>query len=533
MQRILLSCLLMGWCALFATTHAYSDSISRENSEIVINGCQTGVIDRDYEGNHISGWIDDCSLTTKNHGEFVGCVAKLTKKLKQAGQITRREKRTLRRCAAKKSSIILYNASIYTMEDDPFMAEAVMIRGNKIKAIGLNEDILSLAKNNTVLIDLDGRAVFPGFIDPHTHLFNESSSQNLSLDEAQQLAVEYGITSIANMYTDPYWIEIFMQYADEGNMRLRLFLYLNYNHSCGDVFGTWYEDFAPRVQHAPKVWVNGVKIMAEQSVCANEGVEPVFTPELLSVFPENDPYDYANNQLHLSLEELTDVIQRADDFGYQVAIHAIGDLGIETSLEAISHVVGRSTNRKRHMILHNYFLRDDMLNRFAADNIVALVEPTSPCHANNYVKRVGEPNRRLFKRWRDLVNTGAHVGLNSDWPYFGLSSLDPMQKLYAVVTGKNGFDVYQSSEPCDPLIMDQTISVFQGLKMMTTESAYAMHMEKKLGSIKPGKMADLVVLSDDPFEVEPENIKHINTLMTIIDGKIEYLNEELPQSSLQ
>ncbi len=518
----------MGWCILFATTHAYSDGISRENDEIVINGCQTGVVDRYYEGNPISAWINDCSLTTKNHGEYVSCVAKLSKKLKQTGLITRWEKHILRRCAAKKTSIVLYNAAIYTMEDDPFMAEAVMIKGKKIKAIGPNEEILALAKTNTDLIDLDGRAVFPGFIDPHTHLFNESNSQNLTLDDAQQLAVEYGLTSIANMYTDPYWLDIFMQYADEGNMRLRLFLYLNYNHSCGDVFGTWYEDFAPRVQHAPKVWVNGIKIMAERSVCNGLGVRPVFTPELMEYFTPYGLSLYAISQLHLSLEELTEVIQRADDFGYQVAIHAIGDLGIETSLGAISNVVGRSTNRKRHMILHNYFLRDDMLDRFAADNIVALVEPTSPCHANSYVNRVGERNRRLFKRWRDLVDSGAHVGLNSDWPYLGLSSLDPMQKLYAVVTGKNGFDVFQSSEPCDPMIMDQTISVFQGLKMMTIESAYAMRMEKKIGSIKPGKMADLVVLSDDPFEVEPDNIKDIKTIMTIIDGKIEYLGEELP-----
>lgn len=528
MQRLILSCLLMGCCIIFATTHAYSDGISRENYEVVINGCQTGVIDMDYEGTHISEWISDCKLTVKNHGEFVGCVAKLTKKLNQAGLINRREKRVLRRCAAKKSSIILYNASIYTMEDDPFMAEAVMIKGNKIKAIGPNEDILSLAKNNTVLIDLDGHAVFPGFIDPHTHLFNESGFQNISLDEAQQLALEFGITSIANMYTDPYWIDIFMQYANDGNMRLRLFLYLNYNHSCGDIFGTWYEDYAPRVQHAPKVWVNGVKIMAERSVCNGLGVRPVFTPELMSYFTHYGLSLYADSQLHQSIEELTDVIQRADDYGYQVAIHAIGDFGIETSLEAISNVIGRSTNRKRHMILHNYFIRDDLLNNFAAENIVALVEPLSPCHANSYVNRVGERNRRLFKRWRDLVNTGAHVGLNSDWPYFGLSSLDPMQKLYAVVTGKNGFDVFHSSEPCNPLIMDQTISVFQGLKMMTIESAYAMHMEKKIGSIKPGKMADLVVLSDDPFEVEPEYIKYINTLITIINGEIEYLSEELP-----
>jgi predicted amidohydrolase YtcJ len=136
-----------------------------------------------------------------------------------------------------------------------------------------------------------------------------------------------------------------------------------------------------------------------------------FTPEGLAL--------YADSQLHLSLDELTAVIQRADDYGYQVAIHAIGDLGIETSLLAIQAAMDGSGNGLRHMNLHNYFIRDDMLDRYAADNIVALVEPTSPCHANSYVRRVGEPNRRLFKRWRDLADTGIHMGLNSDWPFLG------------------------------------------------------------------------------------------------------------------
>jgi predicted amidohydrolase YtcJ len=323
-------------------------------------------------------------------------------------------------------------------------------------------------------------------------------------------------------------MEDFIQYADEGNMRLRLYLYLNYNHSCGDVFGTWYEAFAPRVEHARKVVVNGVKIMAERSVCEGQGVRPVFSHELLKHFTQLGNNLYENSQLHLSLDELTAVIRRANDYGYQVAIHAIGDFGIETSLTAITLANNGTANKYRHMILHNYFIRDDMLVRYALANIVALVEPTSPCHANSYVERVGEPNRRIFKRWRDLVDTGIHVGLNSDWPFFGLSGLDPMRKLYAVVTGKNGFEVFEPDEPCEPPVEDQTISVLQGLKMMTIEAAYALHIEKRLGSIKAGKIADLVVLSDNPFDVGPDDIKTIEVLMTMIDGKILFRSEDLP-----
>jgi predicted amidohydrolase YtcJ len=528
MKRILLSCLVIGLFIFSAANHVRGDSTLTGNNEIVINGCQTGVLDKVYKGSLISTWIDECSSTAKNHVDVVNCIARLTKKLKKTGIINGEEKGALQKCAAKKSSIVLYNALIYTMENDPFTAEAVFIKGNKIKSIGTNEKILSMAKKNTVRIDLGGRAVFPGFVDPHTHLFNEYPSQNITLDEAQQLALESGITSVANMYTDPDWIEDFIQYADEGNMRLRLYLYLNYNHSCGDIFGTWYEEFAPRVEHAPKVWVNGVKIMAERSVCEGLGVRPVFSPELLNHFTSEGKKLYEDSQLHLSLDELTAVIRRANDYGYQVAIHAIGDLGIETSLSAINLVINGSANKYRHMILHNYFIRDDMLVRYAEGNIVAMVEPTSPCHANSYVERVGEPNRRIFKRWRDLVDTGIRVGLNSDWPFFGLSGLDPMRKLYAVVTGKNGFEVFEPDEPCEPSVEDQTISVLQGLKMMTIEAAYALNIEKRLGSIKTGKIADLVVLSDNPFDVEPDDIKTIKVLMTMIDGQIEFQSEDLP-----
>ena len=528
MKRIFFSCLFLGLFVLSAANFGLINNTLAGDSEIVINGLQTGVLNRIYESSLISTWIDKCTSTARNHEDFVGCVARLTKKLEKKGIINRKEKGDLQKCAAKKPSFVIYNAIIYTMEDDPFTTEAVFIKGNKIKAIGTNQEILAMAKKDTVLIDLDGRTVFPGFIDPHTHLFNEFNSENLNLDESQQLAIESGITSVANMYTDSNWMDYFIQYAQEGNMRLRLYLYLNYNHSCGDIFGTWYENYAPRVQHAPKVWVNGVKIMAERSVCDGLGARPVFTDELWKHFTQAGIDRYEGWGLHLSLDELTAVIQRADDYGYQVAIHAMGDLGIETSLSAIDIVNNSSKNKNRHMILHNYFIRDDMLDRYAENNIVALVEPTSPCHANSYVNRVGEPNRRLFKRWRDLINTGIHVGLNSDWPFFGFNSLDPMRKLYAVVTGKNGFGVYDSSEPCYPLISDQTISVLQGLKMMTIESAYALHIEKQLGSIKKGKIADLVVLSENPFDVEPDDIRAIKVLMTMVDGKIEFQSEELP-----
>ena len=495
-----------------------------ESDTIVINGCDTAVTDKEYNQSLISELIAQCFADACNHGKFVYCVSRLTNDLKKAEIISGQEKGAIQRCVAKKPDTILFNGIIYSMEDSLDTAEAILIEKNRIGAIGTNQQILAMADSKTDIIDLEGKAVFPGFLDPHTHLFNDAAAYGLSLDDAQQLALENGITAVSNMFTNPNQTEDYIRYAAAGNLRLRLHLYLIYNDSCGDVWGTWYESYAPKVEHAPKLWVNGVKIFSEKSVCGEEGVKPVFSPALLDKFTDEGLLYWGENQLLLSLEDLTEVIRRADELGYQIAIHAIGDKGIQTSLEAINSVLQGSNNINRHMILHNHFIRDEMLTQYS--DIIALVEPPSPCQANGYAEIVGDDNRPYFKRWHDLVDSAAHVALNSDWPYTGFSGLDSMRKLYAVVNGKNSFDFYEPQEPCIPDLTDQTVSVWQGLKMMTIEAAYAMHRENQLGSIVVGKLADVVVLSQDPLAIDPNEIKTIQVLMTMVDGKIEYWNED-------
>lgn len=174
------------------------------------------------------------------------------------------------------------------------------------------------------------------------------------------------------------------------------------------------------------------------------------------------------------------------------------------------------------MVLHNHFLTNDLLYKYSKNNILALIEPATTCQANYYADYVGDRNMKFFKRVGDLVETGAHVALDSDWPYTASSSdpiglLNPMKKLGAIVTGRAG--------SCISEIPLQTVSVSQGLKMMTAEAAYAMHCDDQLGSLEIGKLADLVVLSDDPHEVAPDNIRDIQVLLTMVDGKIEFLRD--------
>ncbi|RLA99949.1 MAG: hypothetical protein DRG83_12255 [Deltaproteobacteria bacterium] len=418
-------------------------------------------------------------------------------------------------------SMLLYNGRIYTMEERPQVVEAILIRGKRIIAIGPTRRLLRLAGPRTELIDLKGKMAFPGFIDPHTHLFNMAEAKGLTLDEAQQLAIENGITAVANMFTNPPQAEQYIRYAKEGNMRIRLFLYLVQTDSCGTFWGRWYRAF-PVGKYAPKLWINGIKIFIEGSICGQRWVRPVFSDELLANFTQEGLDLWGDDKLHLSLDEFVRVAKRADRLGYQIAIHAIGDLGVETSLRGLNQVIRRGRNKHRHMILHNYFIRDDLFHLYEMSNIIALIEPLSRCHTSRYGKLVGEENKPLFKRWRELAERQIHIGLDSDWPNTGYGGLNPMRKLYAVVTGYNTFEFYEPYEPCAEPPVDQTITVDQALKMMTIEAAYAMKSEKRIGSLRRGKLADIVVLSDDPYVIDPLDLRNIRILMTIVGGKVEF-----------
>ena len=165
------------------------------------------------------------------------------------------------------------------------------------------------------------------------------------------------------------------------------------------------------------------------------------------------------------------------------------------------------------MIFHNHFIRNDMLNRYANSDIFAILEPARPGQAEWYVLNAGENNMKYFKRWKELVDSGAPIAGNSDWPY---GSINPIRRIEQFVN---------SYVPHYPNRKDHSLPAIDALKLMTIRSAYAMHCEDKTGSLKPGKLADLVVLSDNPLEIDPAKIENIQVLMTMVDGWVEYWNE--------
>ena len=248
-----------------------------------------------------------------------------------------------------KANVIFFNAQVLTMDSHMTQAEAVAVAvmDGVILAIGNSADILEMADSQTVVIDLDGRTVVPGFVDSHSHIFNDRAKSNLNqyipngtLDEAQQLALELGITTLADMWVDQSFLQQFR--AFEPNLKVRTKLYFVYVTNCGDVLGQWWTDQLPLTSVSGRLQVTpGVKMFADGGSCGRAA----FSFEL-------EPGYYGD--LFLTEAQLADALNSMHSQGLQVAIHAIGDRAIETALNGLETVLAGQPNTLRHRIDHNF-----------------------------------------------------------------------------------------------------------------------------------------------------------------------------------
>ena len=425
-------------------------------------------------------------------------------------------------CPDERADLIFYDGHVVTMIAEGDVHQAIAVSGDRILGVGTTAEVMALAGPEAERIDLAGRAVYPGFVDPHTHLLNDSWNRGLSPIETQALALRHGITCAANLYTTPELAAEYVRMARRGEMRVRFSLYLIYNTSCGEVLGDWYADYEPLVEIAPRLRIGGVKIFSETSVCGDDLIGISFTEPLRNVLSPAGQEWYGGNRPLFEREDLADVIRRADERGFPVAIHAIGDGGVQLSLDAIEDALDGRSNRLRHAILHNLFVRDDLLPRYADLAIVVAIESMSSCFARFYRDLMPLELKHIVRRWGDLVASGARVTADSDWPWCAEEAISPLFRLQALIVPENLSASYEAWEPCGLLPADQLLTAWQGLRMMTVEAAYMLHHENELGTLEAGKLADLVVLSADPLATDPYELTDIEVLLTMVGGDVEW-----------
>jgi len=237
-----------------------------------------------------------------------------------------------------------------------------------------------------------------------------------------------------------------------------------------------------------------------------------------------EPYtdDPGNRGLPLPLMQpasrMEEAVAGSDKAGIQLAIHAIGDRANAEILDIFARAGGDHARDHRFRIEHAQHVRPEDFARFAKLGVIASMQPYHAIDDGRWAeKRIGEERARTSYAWRSMVDAGAPLAFGTDWP---VAPLNPLLGVYAAVTRAT----LDGKHP-DGWFPEQRLTLEEALRAYTQGSAYAAFEEKDKGTIAPGKLADLVVLSDDLFSIPPARIKDVRVVLTVVGGKVVYQAE--------
>jgi predicted amidohydrolase YtcJ len=211
-------------------------------------------------------------------------------------------------------------------------------------------------------------------------------------------------------------------------------------------------------------------------------------------------------------------LMEADRSGLQVAIHAIGDRANHMILDLFEKVIHANADRdRRWRIEHAQHLLPEDIERMNELGVIASVQPYHAVDDGQWAeKKIGEQRIQYTYAFRSLLDGGVTLACGSDWP---VAPLNPLTGIFAAVTR-------QTLDGKNPggWVPDQKITLEEAIKGYTLYAAYAEFAEDQKGSVEEGKLADLVVLDQNLFEIPPEKILEAKVRMTIFNGRIIYEN---------
>ena len=533
--------------------------------------------------------------------------------------------------AAPAGDIIFKGGTILTMNDKAPRAEAIAIRGNKILAVGKLDDVQSAIGSGAQVVDLQGRTLMPGLIDPHMHFvftafedwidvspittpdyatvwsklqkgvadakpgewvraqqFDASITRDAKIPTIAELdalapnnpffmqesnghiayanSAAFKAAGITRETPDPSGAR-FVKDAN-GNLTGRLEEMAAQQEFLGVMPSPTAADMIGRVQrfldHASSVGCTmlhdcGIGIMAGAQdlkildAVLGEGKAPVrYRGMLVSTIMDewekegikpgrgNDLFrvdgikawaDGSNQAqtgyqrenylgtdergaLNYSLEQVTEVIRRAHEGGWQVGVHANGDAAIDMVLDAYEAVLGKSSNSDlRHRIEHCSVFHPEQMVRMKDMGL-------SPSFLIGHVRWWGKafrdrllgPERaRFYDPCASALAAGLKISLHSDW---NVTPIEPLRYVEDAVTRV-------MNEGGDVFFPEERIPVDAALRAVTIDAAWQCHMEGQIGSLETGKFADFAILEEDPTAPDVK-IGKIKVSETWMDGTKRY-----------
>ena len=311
-----------------------------------------------------------------------------------------------------------------------------------------------------------------------------------------------GITSVQDATgRNPDEIRAFHSGLDRSPARLRLYFMVRVDPS-GELLGENYLKSGLKTGFGnERVRLGAAKLMADGGIGGR-------TAAMREPFP-GDPEN--RGILYMDPEAMDATILRCHAAGYQIAIHAIGDRAIELSLQGFEKALKRFPRPDhRHRIEHCSLLDDRLMDRMRDLGIIAAVGVPFLYESGEGYAQILDSDRlhRLYPL-ASLIRRGIVSPLNSDAPVI---DPNPMHGIFSAVTrrSKSGLSIAPG----------EAVSIGEAIRAYTIYGAYASFEETIKGSIETGKLADLVVLSEDILAADPERIPEIRADLTLVDGRI-------------
>ena len=320
-------------------------------------------------------------------------------------------------------------------------------------------------------------------------------------------AARLGVTSLQDMGPDPEDVAVYSELAERGELTSRIYAAppiasVDDQVRVG-IRRAWGSDF---------LRLGALKAFADGSLGSTT-----------AYFFE--PYNDAPNTRGLlgagmfPLSKMRDRFLKGDGAGLQLCVHAIGDAAISQILDFYTEVEkAHGAADRRWRIEHSQHVAPKDFERYAQLHVIASVQPYHAIDDGRWAeRRIGRERIKTTYAFRSFLDKGVRLAFGTDWT---VAPLNPMLSLYAAVTratldGKNP----------NGWVPEQKLKLAEAIEAYTMGSAFAEFQDNVKGSITPGKLADLVIVSDDLFAIDPKNIRDVNVDATIVGGRVVWSRE--------